>query len=170
MALQNASSNSFSKIPEHLIPSIFEAICREKLDGGLQPSFGDITRVFTRNSTRPLMQFIFNYSDELFLIFNGLLQFKYLSQYDATFGENFYGLKRLHFNHKSRKYSLLSNYNRIIALICMLFLPYLRYKMEKKFKLLTELTDYERRELYPNAEHLRNIEFYIKIYPYMDAA
>ena len=74
-------ASSFSKIPQHLIPSIFEVICREKLDGGLQPSFGDIVRVFTRNSTRPLIQFIHNYSDELFIIFNGFLQFKYLFQY-----------------------------------------------------------------------------------------
>lgn len=74
-------SNSFNKIPTHLIPSIFEVICREKLDGGLQPSFSDITRVFTRNSSRTLIRFIHNYSDELFIIFNGLLQFKYLFQY-----------------------------------------------------------------------------------------
>ena len=78
-------ASSFNKIPQHLIPSIFEVICREKLDGGLQPSFGDIVRVFTRNSTRPLIQFIHNYSDELFIIFNGFLQFKYLFQYGINF-------------------------------------------------------------------------------------
>lgn len=51
----------------------------------------------------------------------------------------------------------------------MLFLPYIRYKMEKKFKELIEMTEYDRRQIYTNNDQFNSIQFYIKIYPYFDA-
>ena len=170
-----------STIPEYLQPSIFETLCRDKLDDGLRPAFTDIARVFTRNSSRGWVRGINKYSDELFLVFYGILQFKYLFQYDATFGENFYGMKRVFYDSKKGKYFRLNNKQRIIALISILLFPYLRHRMDKKYQTLSEMTQFERETMYnsmnrnnnnnaDSVEWQRKIDnLYLKYYKFFDA-
>ncbi|ETO13925.1 hypothetical protein RFI_23444 [Reticulomyxa filosa] len=131
-----------------LLPSLFELICRERLDDGLPASFQDIIRVFTRNaSENSLGHFVHRFSDEVILMITFCLQFKYLFQYNASFGEHFYGLKRVRLvanaSNASHPYQLTLK-DRLTSLSLLLLIPYLRGKIERYYKHLLEMTDEER--------------------------
>ena len=51
----------------------------------------------------------------------------------------------------------------------MLILPYIRFKLEKKFKALTEMTEFERFQMYHNDQERESMELFIRSYPYFDA-
>lgn len=67
------------------------------------------------------------FSNETFFLLKVILEFYYLNNFDASFAENFYGLKRVLGNGNK-----LSKYHKNLSLIFIVVLPYLKRKFDEK--------------------------------------
>ncbi|RZC34786.1 peroxisome assembly protein 12 [Asbolus verrucosus] len=123
---ENAANFTFTS---HNKPSIFEVIAQKSLNDTLHPALQKIALFLATNCPQKF-NWLGKYYDEVFLILNCGLQFGYLRQYDATFSENFYGLKRILDNNNQ-----LSNHHRRISLLFTVLLPYFKRKLDDKVAL-----------------------------------
>lgn len=83
---------------------------------------------FLANNFPKKFQWLCNYYDETFLGINVLLQYYYLWKHDASFSENFYGLKRVTLNSTKP----LSETQRQLSLLMLTVLPYFKRKLQEK--------------------------------------
>ncbi|XP_066153850.1 peroxisome assembly protein 12 [Euwallacea fornicatus] len=113
----------------HNRPSIFEIIAQKSLNDTLYPALQKVA-LFLSSSFPRKFGFLNLYYDEAFLACNGLLQFYYLKYYDASFSENFYGLKRLLSNGTQ-----LTKREKEISLLFLVAVPYLKKKLEEKIQI-----------------------------------
>lgn len=67
--------------------------------------------------------------DEVYLAFNIVVQYHYLSRHGSSFAENFYGLRRVSVHNPTS--SQLPLHEARISLMCLTVLPYLRSKLEQ---------------------------------------
>ncbi|KAI4454578.1 peroxisome assembly protein 12 peroxin-12 [Holotrichia oblita] len=107
-------------------PSIFEIIAQNSLNTTLQPAFQRIIE-FLAESNSKYFEWVIKYNDEAFLIFNGILQYYYLRNHDASFSEYFYGLQRI-----SIKNIPLSKQQKHLSLVFLIVLPYIKQKLNRK--------------------------------------
>lgn len=68
------------------------------------------------------------YFNELYLVFDSILQFYYLKFKDASFSESFYGLKRFRFY--DNQLSSLSRSDRLKSIAFLTIVPYLKRKLD----------------------------------------
>ncbi|XP_044740753.1 peroxisome assembly protein 12 [Chrysoperla carnea] len=111
-------------------PSIFEVIAQDSLRSSIYPALKKLIEVLSSKSKYSSLQLWY---DEIFLVLNGLLQFHYLKYEDASFSEAFYGLQRISADNRS-----LSMKQKLLCMIPLVLLPYLRIKLENialKYKL-----------------------------------
>ncbi|XP_044260896.1 peroxisome assembly protein 12 [Tribolium madens] len=123
---ENAANFTFTSQNK---PSIFEIIASKSLNDTLHPALQKIALFLATNCPQKF-NWLGKYYDELFLLLNCGLQYGYLRNYDATFSENFYGLKRVLDNDNQ----LTSHHRRISLLFCV-FLPYFKRKLDEKVAL-----------------------------------
>ncbi|KAG5881703.1 hypothetical protein JTB14_006561 [Gonioctena quinquepunctata] len=121
--VENAANFTFTY--QHQ-PSIFEIIAQKSLNDTLHPALQKIALVLSTNAPQKF-SWLNDYFEETFLCLNGLLQYYYLAYYDASFSENFYGLKRVLSNNKN-----LSKQHREYSLILLVILPFFKRKLEDK--------------------------------------
>ncbi|KAH7888050.1 cyclin-dependent protein kinase inhibitor [Phlebopus sp. FC_14] len=76
-----------------LKPSLFELIAQEQLRDLLQPALKYVLAVFAQRYPRYLIRIV-NRHEEFYAMIMFFVERHYLSRYDASFAENFYGLKR----------------------------------------------------------------------------
>ena len=76
-------------------PSFFELIASDRLIPSLQPAIRHSLLILSRHLPQPLPALLASHADELFYALLFLIQRHYLSLYDSTFAENFYGLRRV---------------------------------------------------------------------------
>jgi len=74
-------------------PSFFELAAADRLVAGLKAPLQHICKVVSRR--HPSLTFLRRYSDELYAALVFALEKHYLEQHDASFGEHFYGLRRV---------------------------------------------------------------------------
>eukprot|EP01116_Phalansterium_solitarium_P011021 TRINITY_DN26633_c0_g1_i1.p1 TRINITY_DN26633_c0_g1~~TRINITY_DN26633_c0_g1_i1.p1 ORF type:complete len:397 (-),score=-24.61 TRINITY_DN26633_c0_g1_i1:121-1311(-) len=74
-------------------PSFFEMLAQDELIPVLRPALKYVFAVFAQR--RPGFEWMTRYSDELFCLGLLVLENHHLKSYDASFAENFYGLKRM---------------------------------------------------------------------------
>ncbi|XP_063922295.1 peroxisome assembly protein 12 [Zophobas morio] len=110
-------------------PSIFEVIASKSLNDTLHPALQKVALFLATNAPRKF-NWLGKHYDEVFLILNFGLQYGYLRNYDATFSENFYGLKRVLDNNAT-----LSEHHRRISLLFSVLLPYFKRKLDEKVAL-----------------------------------
>nr|CAH7746480.1 unnamed protein product [Callosobruchus chinensis] len=110
-------------------PSIFEIIAQKSLSDTLQPAFRKLAEVLATNFPKKFA-WLNNYCEESFAVLNWLLQYNYLRNYDASFSENFYGLKRVCADGKH-----LSNHHRELSLLFLVLVPYFKRKFDEKVTL-----------------------------------
>ncbi|KAL1502651.1 hypothetical protein ABEB36_007765 [Hypothenemus hampei] len=110
-------------------PSIFEILAQKSLNETLHPAFQKVALFLSSNFPRKFW-FLNSYGEEAFACINGVLQFYYLKYYDASFSENFYGLKRLLLNGKP-----LAKHERELSLIFLVAVPYFKRKVEEKLEI-----------------------------------
>lgn len=75
---------------------------------------------------------LLQYYDEIYTVFDFILQNYYLKFYNASFAENFYGLKRVPL--KGPPLKDLPKRIHWKSLICLVFLPYVKQKLDKLFE------------------------------------
>lgn len=126
-------------------PSIFEVIAQNSLNETLHPALQRVAIVSTPSFCQlySFKAFLFKfladnfankflwlseYYDETFLGFNLLLQLYYLRKHDASFSENFYGLKRVSLSSTEA----LNGKEKQISLLVIAIFPYVKRKLEEK--------------------------------------
>ena len=129
-------------------PTIFELISQEGMQQSLRPAIQFIARNLAENCPHKFDR-IFSYFDELYLIFDLLLEGHHIATFDASFGEHFYGLQRvfsanllntyfLSGNSVTKDGSKLNIRGKILSLISLSVLPYIYNKIEKKYQIIEE--------------------------------
>ncbi|XP_057668896.1 peroxisome assembly protein 12 [Diorhabda carinulata] len=124
---ENAANFTFT--PQNR-PSILEVIAQQSLNNTLHPAFQKIA-LFLSTNVPYKFGWLNKYFEETFAILNGLLQYHYLTYYDASFSENFYGLKRLTSSNET-----LNKKHRELSLIFLVGLPYFKRKLEEKITVI----------------------------------
>ncbi|EDR14195.1 uncharacterized protein LACBIDRAFT_182157 [Laccaria bicolor S238N-H82] len=76
-----------------LKPSLFELIAQEQLKDLLQPALKYVLAVFAQRYPRYLLRIV-NRHEEFYAVIMFIVERHYLKKHNASFSENFYGLKR----------------------------------------------------------------------------
>ncbi|KAF8901627.1 Pex12 amino terminal region-domain-containing protein, partial [Gymnopilus junonius] len=76
-----------------LKPSLFELLAQEQLRDLLQPALKYVLAVFAQRYPRYLLRIV-NRHEEFYALIMLIVERHYLRKYNASFAENFYGLKR----------------------------------------------------------------------------
>ncbi|XP_011145692.1 peroxisome assembly protein 12 [Harpegnathos saltator] len=108
-------------------PTLFEILAQKSLASTLEPAFKKILS-FLISFNPERYGHILQWEDESYLLFNALLQRYYLKKYSASFSETFYGLKRIAVVDSKLKENL-SRKQRVLSLISLVLLPYLKNKL-----------------------------------------
>ncbi|XP_034952198.1 peroxisome assembly protein 12 [Chelonus insularis] len=109
-------------------PTIFEIVAQNSLASTLEPAFKKIFS-FLLNFNPERYQWLEQWSDEAFAVFNGILQKFYLKNYSASFSETFYSLKRISLTNSGKK--KLSNNQQRIFIILLVLQPYIKSKIHR---------------------------------------
>jgi peroxin-12 len=155
-------------------PSFFELVASDRLMSGLKPAIKHLFHTFVRR--HPSALWLVNWSDEIFYSLISLLETHYLQEYEASFAENFYGLKRMkllpHSNtaasaiasksssstgtgtasssfssaNDKHKYIPLSAADKRHALLSLVLLPYIKSKCDTLYTSMTSAVTEEGHE------------------------
>lgn len=117
-----------------LKPSLFELVAQEQLRDLLQPALKYVLSFFAQRYPRYLLRIV-NRHEEFYAVLMFLIERHFLRMHNASFSENFYGLKR-----RRRPYidtqvvkgapssKGLRNQDIRASLLFLIFIPYLRAK------------------------------------------
>jgi peroxin-12 len=125
-------------------PSIFEMVAGQQLMTGLKPAFAFVFRAVARR-VPPLHYLLVACDEEVIYGLFYLLERHFVKTYDASFAENFYGLKRERVllvsssssAASSPEASPLRSVDRRNALLSLIVLPYVRARVDRYYQLLT---------------------------------
>ncbi|XP_045467125.1 peroxisome assembly protein 12 isoform X2 [Harmonia axyridis] len=108
-------------------PSVLEILAQDSLSEIFYPA---IRTLILASSYPEKYNWLFEHHEEILLAINGLLQYYYFKNFDASFSENFYGLKRVYNNDQP-----LGEFCKLVCASYAAFLPYLKRKMEGRYNL-----------------------------------
>lgn len=100
-------------------PPFFDLVFAQELDDLFNPAIRFLFAQATERFPRQLLRF-YNYYDEIYTFIRTIVEYSYLLEWDASFSEHFYGLKR----------STVSVWKSLIQLVAF---PYLYEKLEAKY-------------------------------------
>uniref|UniRef100_A0A0K0D596 Pex2_Pex12 domain-containing protein n=1 Tax=Angiostrongylus cantonensis TaxID=6313 RepID=A0A0K0D596_ANGCA len=138
-------------------PSIFNVLSQESLTTTLKPAVGHLIK-FLAMVYSNRFQMAHEYYDELFLLFDLLLQNQYIKKCGASFSENFYGMKRIFCSTGKPP----SDFNpRMRSLVFLVLWPYIRDKLDKWHPILVERMRY--------ASNIRNkfARVFVRVWPFL---
>ena len=128
MFLTNLRNNDPSK------PSFFEMMAQTYFMPSLKPALHYIWTVLATRYPSKFYPFV-KYSDEIFYGGLFLLNRRFLSIYDSTFSENFYGMERTRFSNGIN--FKLERKDKLKSLFFTCLVPYLKDKLDKFFVALS---------------------------------
>ncbi|KAL3897120.1 MAG: hypothetical protein SGCHY_003637 [Lobulomycetales sp.] len=111
--------------PEEVPLPVLELIWAEELDALIEPAVRYLMAQATLRFPRHLLR-LFNRFDEVFACLQIAVQSSFLSQWDASFSEHFYGIKR--FQDRPKRPSL-----RAKSLVQLVLIPYIHSKLSLRF-------------------------------------
>lgn len=149
-------------------PSIFEVLAQQNLENGLRAAFRHLFKVLANNSPEQFSG-IQRYFEELYTVFDLLIQYVHLKIHGASFAESFYGLKRmpvgLHKTFQKSKRNWLPKKHFYYSLLLLTLFPYIKVQLLSLYNNLKDKDfngDLERIQV-----KLKKLsKFYIKCYPY----
>eukprot|EP01061_Rhynchopus_euleeides_P018737 TRINITY_DN30942_c0_g1_i1.p1 TRINITY_DN30942_c0_g1~~TRINITY_DN30942_c0_g1_i1.p1 ORF type:complete len:344 (+),score=89.33 TRINITY_DN30942_c0_g1_i1:396-1427(+) len=160
------------------LPTFFEMRAQEELMPILSSGFRYALTV-TAQRVIPLSKVV-PYSDELFAVLWGLLDYKFLSAIDSTFSENFYGLKRVVAprgvdvmkdveQEGLRSYLRLSKRDHIISVLLSVLIPYIKTRLQDYMTRCKEEQGTSAEEsLTPRWRTIRKA--FVRVYPWLHFA
>uniref|UniRef100_F1LB52 Peroxisome assembly protein 12 n=1 Tax=Ascaris suum TaxID=6253 RepID=F1LB52_ASCSU len=111
-------------------PSIFDILSQESLMSSLKPAIGHVVKYLS--TIHPQRFSTANkWYDELYAIFDLVLENHYLKRYGASFAENFYSIKRIAYSTGSIPSQGLP---RIKSLLVLVLWPYLKDKLDNLYE------------------------------------
>ncbi|KAM4598558.1 peroxisome assembly protein 12 isoform 1-T3 [Polymixia lowei] len=112
-------------------PSVFQVLAQESLMEAVRPALRHAVKVLSESNPSGF-GFLWRRFDELYLLLDLLLQNHSLSTSNASFSENFYGLKRVPASPRPLlAHSGLKRKLRWRSLLLLCLVPYLRAKLEQ---------------------------------------
>ncbi|KAJ3279888.1 ubiquitin-protein ligase peroxin 12 [Borealophlyctis nickersoniae] len=115
-------------------PSVFELVAQDKMRELLQPALRYVLTVYAQRYPRYLLRLV-NRHEELYAVIMLLIEGHYLKEWNASFAENFYGLKRVPANQPSRrKVKGMSPSQARWSLFFLVGLPYVKCKMDEAYE------------------------------------
>ncbi|KND03227.1 ubiquitin-protein ligase peroxin 12 [Spizellomyces punctatus DAOM BR117] len=119
-------------------PSVFELIAQDKMRDLLKPALRYVLAVYAQRYPRHLLRLV-NRHDEVFAILMLLIEQHYLREWNASFAEHFYGLKRSAAGPTRRRKGLehLSSSQIWRSLVLLVALPYAKTKLDELYESTT---------------------------------
>ncbi|XP_071532710.1 peroxisome assembly protein 12 [Panulirus ornatus] len=115
-------------------PSIFDVVAQDGLMSTLQPAVKHIMKVIAESNPEKY-GWCLKYNGEIFVLFNLIIQQHYLSNYGASFAENFYDLKRVHLKKEKNLKPLTLNHEAYMkSVLALVAFPYFRNLMDNVFQ------------------------------------
>ena len=81
------------------LPSLFHVLAQENLSSSLRSSYDHIIRVLG-NAYPGKLEWLHKWKDEVYLVFDAIVQYVHLKSFAGSFAEHFYGLKRIKLSTK----------------------------------------------------------------------
>lgn len=129
-------------IPNWLVlekkPFIFELIVQENFSNDLKNGFKYLVQVLTNQYPEKFLK-LNKYFDEIYLVFDSIVQALHLYHYQASFSESFFNLKRS-LNNSNKE--CLSSSKLFASFVFLVLLPYFKDKFNLIYKKL-ELKHFE---------------------------
>ncbi|XP_029468606.1 peroxisome assembly protein 12 [Rhinatrema bivittatum] len=126
-------------------PSIFEVIAQDSLMSAVRPGLQHIAKILAESNPQRYGT-LWRWFDEIYSLFDLLLQQHFLAKASASFSENFYSLKRVVLESHKSPHSLASTGlpkgHHWRSLLFLVLVPYLKVKLEKLVSRLREEDDY----------------------------
>lgn len=142
-------------------PSIFDILSQESLMTSFKPAVGHLVK-FMAFVNPQRFQTAHYYYDELYCLFNLLLQNQYLKKYGASFSENFYGMKRI-FCATGRP--PVKYWARMRSLVLIVIWPYVCDKLDAWHPVLLDRLRYA-----PNGTRnirVRMTRIFVRVWPWI---
>ncbi|XP_050092709.1 peroxisome assembly protein 12 [Anopheles aquasalis] len=111
---------------EEIKPSLFEVLAADALDTTFYPAIRRVVD-FLAAAKPTVFGRCVQFYDELYLLFNGLVQGYYLQRYGGSLAEVFYGLTR---QSKGRGEDTFTVRDRNLSFVVLVVLPYVSRKLE----------------------------------------
>ncbi|RWS14086.1 peroxisome assembly protein 12-like protein [Dinothrombium tinctorium] len=150
---KNSDFKEFNK------PSIFEALTADNLANGLKNAFHYLSKVAVQSNPAKY-SFYHIYFDEVYLLFDFVVQFVHLYVYKASFAERIYGLRRI-----DSKQGGLSLKHSLVSLFWLVSFPYLRSKLNTIYEQLSR----EHFEGKLKKEKRKHAYLFVQVYPTLNA-
>ncbi|KAJ3170214.1 ubiquitin-protein ligase peroxin 12 [Geranomyces variabilis] len=120
-------------------PSLFELVAQDQMRDLLQPAVRYVMSVYAQRYPRHLLRLV-NKHDEFFAALMLVVELHYLRNWDASFAENFYGLKRSPAGAPRRVRKGASATQRLSStqiwssLLVLVGLPYAKTKLDEAYE------------------------------------
>ncbi|XP_053310797.1 peroxisome assembly protein 12 [Spea bombifrons] len=144
-------------------PTIFEVVAQESLMAAVRPALHHVVKVLAESNPARYGT-LWRWFDELYMLLDLLLQQHYLSWANASFSENFYGLKRVKVG-STGAHCPLPRKQYWKSLLLLVLVPYLRVKLEKLVSRLREEEDYSIQN--PTSFRKRLYKAFLASYPFV---
>lgn len=119
-------------------PSIFDVVAQDSLMSTLNPAVKHVMKVVAESNPERY-GWCLRYSNEVFMMFNFIIQHHYLSNYGSSFAENFYDLKRVELaSKKDRKPLTLSREAYMKSQFALVAFPYIQTQLDQAYQELQE--------------------------------
>lgn len=152
-------------------PSIFEVLAQQSLMNTVRPAIKHAVRVFAERYPEQLGR-VMQFYDEIYLVFDTIVEYYFLKACGGSFAENFYDLKRV--SSSSPDLSPLPFSLRLRATVCLVLIPYVQQKMNSFFQDLQyrhgqDLAFFSFLQRNLNLKQ-RLLRIYLSVYPYVNSA
>ncbi|NXB88496.1 PEX12 protein, partial [Vidua chalybeata] len=149
-------------------PSVFEAVAQDSLMAAVKPALQHLVKMLTE-SNPARYGFLWHWFDEIYVLLDLLLQQHCLASCSASFSENFYSMKRIPMGD-GRQQPLatagLPKRQHWKSLLLLVFVPYLKGKLEKLVSSLREEDEYSIHP--PSSSWKRFYRAFLAAYPYVN--
>eukprot|EP01119_Soliformovum_irregulare_P025384 TRINITY_DN9383_c0_g1_i1.p1 TRINITY_DN9383_c0_g1~~TRINITY_DN9383_c0_g1_i1.p1 ORF type:complete len:355 (-),score=58.02 TRINITY_DN9383_c0_g1_i1:264-1328(-) len=166
--------SSFGSDPSR--PSFFEMAAQQEMMPALRPAFRFTLATLAQRHSSVIR--IAQRSDLIFNIILFLLENHHLRHYDASFSENFYGLRRMRLtkqSHQRRKFEPIDMKRRYTALLFLVVIPSIKRFLDEKFKELSVRRLVARNRAAPEETNMNPakkwaLKLFMLLYPYFNVA
>ncbi|CAL8094143.1 unnamed protein product [Orchesella dallaii] len=158
-----ASSAHLTGTADSTKPSVFEILSHEGFANALKPAAFHIIKVIVERNPGGKYAFAYHYFDELYLMFDAVVQWHYILTRGATLSETFYGLERKLTTPKQKLTRLRLSY------IASVLLPYISSKLERLYKDHLEEVITESQTSQPTQKKTTVTSKFLALYPYLKA-
>uniref|UniRef100_A0A915DXL8 Peroxisome assembly protein 12 n=1 Tax=Ditylenchus dipsaci TaxID=166011 RepID=A0A915DXL8_9BILA len=125
-----AATQSSSDVNSSQLPSIFDILAQESLVTSLKPGLRSIFKFILLCYPRARhLRLVDKFFDEIYTLFNLMIESHYLKRYSGSFSENFYGMKRVLHGGSGKPFTTFRQ--RLRSLFFLVLLPYLSEKLDK---------------------------------------